>query len=190
MPSGKIATLTVDDMGEGIDRRLGIVSKVANKFFNLLNYWITPGRKLRRRPPKRDLAGLLDPATQQTRNINGKVLTVLPVGTVANHTIVGLTINTLYFDIPEQATSDWLLVDLRVFNNKAVALIAHRFNSTVAPWRTFFHVWDDKRPTYTLDPAFPTTWVDSLPLHAFGEGSSDHTSTIRLALQLVTIASM
>jgi len=170
MSSGKIATLMIDDMGEGIDRRLGIVSKVANKFYDLINYWVTPGRKLRRRPPKRDVAGLLDPATQQTRNISGKVLTVLPAGTTAAHTITGVTVNTLYFDMPEQATSDWLLIDLAVFNTKAVALIAHRFNSAAAPWRTFFHVWDDKRPTYTLDPAFPTTWTESFPLHAFGKG--------------------
>jgi len=170
MPSGDISTTTFEDFGNGIDLRLGPVSRAANKFQELSNYVITPGRKLTRRPPMRNVTGQLDASTQFCRFINGKVVTVAPAGATVTHTISGLTVETVYFDMPEKALADWRLIDLAIFNEQLVALIAHRYDSNAAAWRISLHVWDDKRPTYVTDPACPTSWGPSLPLHAFGEG--------------------
>ncbi len=167
----QIQTVTYDDLGNGIDRRVGIISRAANKFYDIENYLTTQGRKLVRRPPLNKGAGRIDNVrTQGARFLNGKIVTVAPVGTVPNHTLTAYPVETIYFDPPELASGDWRLLDLRLFNEKAVALIQHRFDSAAAPWRTFLHVWDDKRPTYVEDPACPTNWTESLPLHAYGEG--------------------
>lgn len=164
-------TITYDDFGNGIDRRLGLVSRTANKFYDLRNYVVTEGRKLRRRAPLRKLAGRLDATTQGGFYVNGQLVTVAPYGTVVAPTLNGISTRTAFFDMPQNATGDWQLLDLQAFNEQLVALISHRFDST-AQWRTFFHVWDDKRPTFTTDPACPTSWGPSLPLHAFGKGTT------------------
>lgn len=166
-------TLTIDDFGNGIDRRLGILSRVVDKFYSLSNYLISSGRKLTRRPPMRNLAGSLDPATQGRRYLNGKMVTIAPYGTTVAHSIAGVPVDTLYFDLPHNALTgpdDWQLVDMQLFNEQLFAVVRHHFDSDAAPWRLFAHVWDDKRPTFVQDPAIPSFWGPSLPLHAYGAG--------------------
>ncbi len=163
------ARITIDDFGNGIDRRLGLVSRVANKFFDLENVVITEGRKLRRRPPLRNVTGQLSPNASGGFYINGRLVTVAPAGASVTHT-TAVPATTVFFDSPPNATAEWRLIDLQAFNEQLVAIIAHRFDSTAAPWRTFLHVWDDARPTYVSDPAFPTTWTSELPQHLFGVG--------------------
>lgn len=163
--------ITFDDFGNGIDRRLGSVSRTANKFLDLRNYIVTEGRKLQRRAPLRRLAGQLDAATQGGFYVNGQLATVAPAGTAVAPTLNGLSVRTAFFDYPPNATTDWRLLDLQAFNEQIVALIAHRYDST-AQWRVSLHVWDDTRPTYVTDPACPTSWGPSLPLHAFGKGET------------------
>jgi hypothetical protein len=167
----EIRTLTYDDFGSGIDRRLGLVSRVANKFYDLRNYVITEGRKLRRRPPLRHLPGQLDAATQGSFYVNGQIVTVAPAGATVAPTLGVIPTRTVFFDYPTNALPDWRLIDLQAFNEKLVALIAHRFNSA-AEWRVFLHVWDDERPTFVTDPACPTSWTPALPLHVFGKGEA------------------
>lgn len=162
-------TLTIDDMGNGIDRRLGLVSRVANKFHTLENVVITAGRKVARRPPLRAVSGQLSAVTQGGFYNDGKLVTVAPAGATVVHT-TSIPATTVYFDVPPNATGEWRLIDLQAFNEQIVALIAHRFDSDVAPWRTFMHVWDDTRPTYVTDPSFPGSWAPELPLHVVGEG--------------------
>lgn len=162
-------TLTIDDFGVGIDRRLGLVSRSANKFYDLRNYSITEGRKLRRRPPLRTVTGELSINAVGSFYINGRVVTVAPAGATVTHT-TAIPATTVFFDAPPNAGADWRLIDLQAFNEQVVALIAHRFDSAAAPWRIYLHVWDDKRPTYVQDPACPTSWTPEYPLHVFGEG--------------------
>lgn len=165
-----ISTLTFDDFGIGIDRRLGLVSRVANKFYDLHNYIITAGRKVQRRSPLRRVPGLLSDKTQGSFYVNGKVVTVAPAGTTVVHTI-GMPSSTVFFDLPPGASDGWELIDLQAFNEKLVAVIAHTYDSATAPRRVRLHVWDDKRPTFVTDPACPTTWGPSFPLHPYGDGT-------------------
>jgi hypothetical protein len=184
-------TVTFDDFGNGIDRRVGTVSRAANKFLELSNYTITTGRKLKRRPPCRNVAGQLDANTQAVRYLNGQIVVVLPAGSTPTHTISGFSVRNAFFDMPEKALSEWVLLDLAIFNDQLVALIRHRFNSS-AEWRTMLHVWDDTHPTYVTDPACPTTWSAELPLHAYGEGKlgayADYTPVLAISADRVYLS--
>jgi hypothetical protein len=162
-------TVTMDDFGGGIDRRVGVVSRAANKFHELRNYVITAGRKLTRRPPLRQLVGQLASVTQGGFYLNGQIVSVAPAGAVVASTLGGVPTRTAFFDAPPNAGVGWRLLDLQAFNERLVALIAHSFDSTAAE-RVFLHVWDDKRPTFVTDPACPASWSPSLPLHAMGKG--------------------
>lgn len=168
----RVNTITFEDVGGGIDRSEGFVTRDARKLYSADNYYITSGRKLRRRPPNRKDGGQIAANIQGYAYLNGQDVVVAKAGDTVTHTITGAPITTVYFDAPE-GSSDWDLVELMVFNEQTIAMIRHRFpNSTAAPWRNFLHVWDGKRPTYVTDPACPTSWSTSFPLHPYGKGEN------------------
>jgi len=168
----RVETITFEDLGGGIDRSGGLITRDARKLYSANNYVITQGRKLRRRPPNRKDAGQIAANVQGYAYLNGRDVVVAKRGDTVTHTITGAAITTVYFDAPEGST-EWDLVELMVFNEQVVAVIRHLFpTSAAASWRNFLHVWDDKRPTYVTDPACPTSWSPSLPLHPYGKGES------------------
>ena len=168
----RVETITFEDLGGGVDRSEGLVTRDARKLYSADNYYVTSGRKLRRRPPNRKDAGQIAANVQGYAYLNGQDIVVAKRGDTVTHTIVGAPITTVYFDAPEGSDA-WDLVELMVFNEQIIALIRHNFpGSLAAPWRNFLHVWDDKRPTYVTDPACPTSWSTSFPLHPYGKGEN------------------
>lgn len=165
-----VTTTLYEDFSLGIDHSCGPIARDARKFQTLENYLINTARQLERRPPCITLEGTIDSQCQGLAYLNGAFVTVAKAGTTVAHTITDPQITTVYFDNPEFCT-DWTLVDLQVFNGSVVALIKHTFGALSAATRTLLHVWDDQRPTWVEDPAFPTTWTKSFPLHAYGEGT-------------------
>lgn len=166
-------TVTFDDFGDGIDRRGGILSRSAKKFYELVNYVVTQGRKIVARPPLLKYSGLIDTATTQGCEwLNGQLVTIAPVGAFVNHTVSDIV--TLRFDPPEGSSvvdGEWELLEMVTHNEQICALIRHRFPaSVVCEYRNHLHVWDDARPTYVLDPACPPSWSPAFPLQPYGEG--------------------
>lgn len=174
MPGPKqVTTITMDDFGDGIDRRGGIITRSAKKFYELTNYLVNQGRKIFRRPPLLKYTGQIDTATTKgCRWLNGQIVTVAPAGATVAHTVSDIT--TVFFDPPEgssTAHADWELLELVIFNEQVCALIRHRFPlSPACEYRNHLHVWDNTHPTYVVDPACPPSWSPAFPLQPFGEG--------------------
>lgn len=165
-----VRTVVLNDFGIGIDRRPGGVTTDFRAAADIVNYMITPGRKLIRRPACTRLSGQLDAQTQGHLIWNGVLYTVAPAGTTVHHTITDLPIETLWFDTPPQClTTPWTLLDMQGTPAGIVALIEHTAQSAAAPKRTFLHVWDNQRPTFVWDHACPTTWAPALPDGLYGE---------------------
>lgn len=163
------SVITLDDFGLGIERRAGGVTSDFRHAADIINYTITPGRKLIRRPPCEKVSGQLDEQTQGFLVWNDKIYTVAPAGTTVQHTL-DLPVETLFFDVPLGCRSDaWTLLDLQGTPAGIVALIQHHASSLVAPLRNFLHVWDQQRPTFVWDHACPTTWSPALPEGLIGE---------------------
>jgi hypothetical protein len=160
--------ITFDDLGDGIDRRGGIVGRSAKKFEDLDNYYTTSGRKIAMRPPLLRYTGDLDRTlTQGCEYLNGRIVTVAKLGALSNSTTAET--DCYYFDNPEGATT-WELLELKMYTEKVCALIRHYFpNSTAAPYRNYLHVFDEQRPTYTEDPAMPQSWTARYPLLPYGD---------------------
>jgi hypothetical protein len=169
--AGAITTVQMDDFSGGIDRRVGFITKDARKFYDVENYVLTAGRKLKRRPRISKSTTVIPSVAQGLVNLDGTWMAVAPKGTTDVADGVALKL----FDYPDNAltgTGNWEVLDFRLVNNIPVALIRHTFDSD-APLRHFLHVWDDdasKDVTWVRDPACPTTWARSLPLHAYGPG--------------------
>lgn len=164
-----VKNITFDDFGDGIDRREGILSRNAKRFYELDNYVVNQGRKIEARPPLLKYAGQIDTTnTQGCEWLNGQLVTIAKTGAFVTHTVSDIT--TLYFDPPEGST-DWVLLEMVTFNEQICALIQHTFPaSTACPIRNHLHVWDDARPTYVLDPSCPPSWSPFYPTQPFGEG--------------------
>ena len=180
----KARPLTYDDFGDGIDRRSGIISNSTKKFWELENYVVTSGRKIETRAPLLAYAGGIDNVNSQgAKYLNGEIVTVGKLGVPATHTVDNVT--TVYFDNPEGATT-WELLELVMYQEQVCALIQHAFpGSTAAPLRNFLHVFDDRRPTYTEDPACPPSWAPSYPLQPFGESKPGAYRSYRPRLSIV-----
>lgn len=180
--------MTLDDFGDGIDRRGGVIARSAKKFYSLVNYFVTAGRKIKMRPPLLKFPGGIDTAvTQGCEYLNGQITTVAAAGTTPAHSAVG--IGTIYFDVPEGSTStfaDWELLELVVYNEQMIALIRHHFPASLAcPYRNYLHVFDNKRPTYTEDPACPPSWAPAYPMQPYGEGRAGSYKDYRPRLSVI-----
>lgn len=163
---GEPQTITYEDFSAGIDLREGAIVRDSRKFSDLENYYVTFGRKLVRRMPFEQLDGVLDSQSEGIGYLNGRFVAIAPAGATISHTVVGIPITTLYFDVPEYTTT-WTLVDATTVNEVVVALIRHTFPGGMVTSRIMLHVWDGKRPTWTDDPACPTNWTPGFPLNAF-----------------------
>lgn len=164
-----IVTVEMSDFSGGVDRREGLMTRDARKFYDIQNYYLTPGKKLKRRPPRRQLAGGFDNLSQGVSYLNGKWYVVAPVGATTSTSIGGVSAAVLSFDKPQYST-EWELLEVQQIDERFIALIGHTFPSVAAPYRTYLHVWDDVRPTFVWDGACPTCWSPALPDHPYGEG--------------------
>lgn len=161
-----IKTLLYENFSAGVDLREGSIVRDSRKFQDLENCLVTFGRKLIRRMPFSELDGVLDPQSQGVGYLNGRFIAVAPAGATINHTVIGIPVTTLYFDIPEYTTT-WELVDATTLNEVVVTYIRHAFPGGAVTSQLKMHVWDGLRPTWNDDPATPTNWTPSLPLNAF-----------------------
>lgn len=169
--SSPVKTFDLKDFAGGWDLREGLFSEQQNRFTDLLNVYVTVGKKVRRRPPLTKLAGAYDTANAQGLIYSGgKWYTIAKKGTAPVHTIVGITLNTLSFDNPDYCTA-WTLIQAKTFNNVVCALIKHTFPGATVTSRYMLHVFDGKanKPTYVEDPACPTNWAPSFPLGLYGQ---------------------
>ena len=178
-----VRTIEFSEFTDGIDRRTGIITRGATKLYDGENIVLTNGKTIQRRPPAEELPGVVDIASSQNLiYVNGKYLTVAKAGTTVSHTVSGITVETIYFDNPEYAT-DWELISLFSASEVVVALIKHAIPGVQS--RLMWHVWDDTRPTWVEDPAAPTNWYPSLPLHANGKGTvgtwKDYTPAVAIS---------
>jgi hypothetical protein len=178
-----IKTLLYEDFSAGIDLREGPIVRDSRKFEDLENCLITFGRKLIRRMPFEQLEGELDALSQGIGYLNGRYIAIAPADSSISHTIVGIPITTLYFDLPEY-TSDWEVLDSTILNEVVVVAIRHTFPGGAVTSRIMLHVWDGVRPTWVDDPACPTNWTPSLPLNTFdtADATSFKDYTPRLAV--------
>lgn len=165
----EVRSILYEDFSLGIDTSRGLLSRDARKFLELDNYVVNTSRQLERRRPCALLTGQRDADTQGLLYLNGQFITIAKSGDTVVNTITTVTITTLYFDNPEYCTT-WTLLELFTVNEKVCALIRHVFAGTLVTERIMLHVWDDQRPTWVDDPAVPTNWTSTFPLHAFGIG--------------------
>jgi hypothetical protein len=157
-------TWSLEEFHGGIDLRDGDFSANQTRFKELLNVRVTKGRKIRRRPPCLQTTGALDAQTQGLVNIDGQLYTFAKSGDTIAHTgTVAATVQTLYFNNPDYATT-WTLLAAGVFDGYAVALIRHTFPSTTYPSFVALHAWDGLvyAPTWVQDPYFPGSFTPSI----------------------------
>lgn len=171
--------LRYDDFSGGISRREGRVSRDRTRAWDVLNFQVTPGKKLKRRVPCTKLAGSL--ADANCFELNGKITAFMSRFDTRTHTVVGLDAPTqiLYFDDPPLAASfaqgayRYTVHDAVDLNGTVVALISHGdlYNSIT---RLHIHVFDQLRasaktmPTYITDGGHPVFWTPRLPQHPYG----------------------
>lgn len=167
-------TWDLRDFSVGLDLRSGSYSQTANRSRELLNAYVTTGKKLTRRQPLKQLTGAIDSDCQGSVYLNGQVYTLAPRGTSVTHTSdVATLVDTLYFDLPDYCTT-WQLLDIDVMNGWVVAWIRHTFPGSNITSRDMFHVFDGAPdlPTFVEDPYVPTNLNPGFPLHVYGEGDT------------------
>lgn len=153
----------------GRDLRPGqFVGRLKNRFKELKNYYVTKGKKLKRRPPVRRITGDTGTNAQGIIAVGGGLYTIAKKGDTVTFGFASPTITVLRFDNPDYCTT-WTLLDRTVFNGYVVALIRHTFPGTTVTSRIFLHVFDGSltKPTYVEDPYCPTSWAPTLPLHIY-----------------------
>lgn len=166
-----VKTFDLKDFAGGWDLREGLYSTEQNRFTDLLNVYITVGKKIRRRPPLTKSAGVYDTANAQGMiYAGGKWYCIAKKGAPPTNTIAAITLNTLLFDNPDYCTT-WTLIQTKVFNGVVCAIIKHTFPGATMTARYLLHVFDGKagKPTYVEDPACPTNWAPSFPLGLYGQ---------------------
>jgi hypothetical protein len=163
-------TWTQANLSGGLNLKEGIFSDLGNSFAELENYHVREGVEgLSRRPPCKILTGDFDSDTQGMVYLNGAWYTIARRGVTVANTIAGITVTTLFFDLPNYCTATWFLLDLRVHNSKIVAWIRHGYDGGTVLQRVFLHTWDGNllKPTYCEDGEAPNEW-SNFPLHPFG----------------------
>lgn len=168
--------ITYNDFGGGISRREGAVNRDRRRAWDILNFQVTPGRKLKRRVPCDLLSG--ETATENCYLVGGKLTSFMSRLATWTHTVVGLAIDTqiLYFDDPPNCLTgvqaNYDVIDVVELNAVPIALISHTGTDNIK--RLFVHVFDESAadktvPTYILDGAPPAFWSPALPQHPYGE---------------------
>lgn len=186
-------TWSLDEFHGGIDLRDGDFSTNQTGFRVRDNVWTTKGKKVKRRPPCKQTAGVFDPETQGLFRLNGRKTTFAKKDDdIINTLDIATEVDVLYFDNPDYCT-DWTLINFGVYNNQAYAWILHDYQSTAYQKIAMLHVWDLLlyAPTYVQDPHLPGSFspsiadlesqtYDSTFLPVVGQGASRlATSTLR-----------
>lgn len=159
-------TVLYEDFSGGIDRRNGTIGHDGKRFYDLVNYTVIAGRKLKRRMPLEDVqTGAYDSLSQGSVTLNGEQIIVAKAGEPPVNTPTGATV--YYFDNPEYCTT-WTLNWIGILNDTVCAVITHTYPGGDITSRVMLHVWDEQRPTWVDDPAAPTD-IANIPLQPYGE---------------------
>lgn len=172
-------SIVVKDFRSGIDLSRGLYPNDPTALRMADNVLLTPGRKLRSRPPRRRLDVVLDPACAGLTHVGCGLMTIAPRGVPIAHVgpDAGL-ITTLRFDQPDYATG-WALRGVLTYRNRVLAVIAHTYPIPSGEV-VLYHVLDPAdpdgnartKPSYIEDPWCPTNWNadGTRPVHIFGKG--------------------
>lgn len=165
------ATVMIEDFSGGIDRRQGIVNRDTSKCYDMENYQITPGKKVKRRVSCVLLGG--DLATSNSFYINGYLTAFLPYGAAPINSVAGLDVPTriIYYDLPPKCLGDDDVIFASAISSNPVAIIRHTDSNGYDV--LYVHVFDElDNPrthfSYISDGAAPSFWNPLLPQHPYG----------------------
>ncbi len=153
-PGAKTWTLNNFAAGEDL-RPIGFTAD-QDRVALLLNTCVTNNKRLRRRPPLRQVSGEFSDNTWGMVQVNGVKYTIAALGATIT---MPSDVQALRFDIPTGAT-DHDLEDIESMGDTVCALMRHTFAGGVQ--RYFLHIFDQKPdlPTYVTDPSFP--WMHTI----------------------------
>lgn len=153
-------------------------------FRELINCLIDAGGSIVPRPPVAT-AGRVSGQSDGLLYYSGALYSFVPAGTIIPDSSPA---KPLFFDIPEQCSRSYEVVEHGVFQNAPYALIKHTrvsqfgFIPTRVTSLLKLHVWDNKvgHPTYVQDPFAPADWSGgAYPTYSYGIGTpgawTDHT---------------
>jgi hypothetical protein len=170
-------SVSEDKFSKGLDCRPGIEADGLQTFRELTNLVIGEDGTLETRSPCRRMNGRLSSLAQGLIINGGEYFTIARRGATIVHTgDVAAFVQTLYFDLPENASNTWVLAAYEVFQNHVVAYIRHDFPGLAITTRLYQHVWDSRtgEPTYISDPSAPWDWGPAgFPINAYGTGTGD-----------------